>query len=248
MAWLAALLVGLVLGVMGSGGSILIVPILVYLLGEAPKAAIAESLLIVGGIALVGAVPFIRKGLFHWPSLIFFGLPGMAGTYLGAWLGGLAPDQVQLLTFALVMGLAAYSMLRPPRLKPKTPQGAWRWAKPALEGSLVGALTGFVGVGGGFLIVPALVLLGGLPMHLAVGTSLGIIAMKSAAGLWKYLHLLPELGLSVNWPLSLLFLLAGSLGVLLGGRLNRALPQEALRKGFGGFLVVMGVFILATNL
>jgi len=105
-----------------------------------------------------------------------------------------------------------------------------------------------VGVGGGFLIVPALVLLGGLPMHLAVGTSLFIIALKSFAGFYKYLHLLPQYGLSVNYAVAGLFVLVGTLGSLLGGRLAVRLPQEGLRRGFALFLVVMGAFIVAQSL
>jgi uncharacterized membrane protein YfcA len=245
LALLGALLIGLSLGLLGSGGSILTVPVLVYLLGEHPKQAIAESLLIVGGIALLGAIPFALRGLLDWRNVLFFGIPGMAGTYLGAWLSQFVSGQVQLLTFALVMILAAYFMARPTPLRPTQKRQAW---KIVLEGTAVGALTGFVGVGGGFLIVPALVLLGGLPMHLAVGTSLLIIALKSFAGFYKYLHLLPTLGLSVNFANAGLFLLVGALGSLLGGRVAVRLPHEALKRGFALFLVVMGVYIVAQNL
>jgi uncharacterized membrane protein YfcA len=245
LALLGALLIGLSLGLLGSGGSILTVPVLVYLLGEPPKQAIAESLLIVGGIALLGAIPFALRGLVDWRNVLFFGLPGMAGTYLGAWLSQFVSGQVQLLTFALVMILAAYFMARPAPLRPAHKRQAW---KIVLEGTAVGALTGFVGVGGGFLIVPALVLLGGLPMHLAVGTSLLIIALKSFAGFYKYLHLLPAQGLSVNFTVAGLFLLVGALGSLLGGRVAVRLPHEALKRGFALFLVVMGVYIVAQNL
>jgi len=245
LALLGALLIGLSLGLLGSGGSILTVPVLVYLLGEPPKQAIAESLLIVGGIALLGAIPYALRGLVSWRNVLFFGLPGMAGTYLGAWLSQFVSGQVQLLTFALVMLLAAYFMARPAPLRPTQKRQAW---KIVLEGTAVGALTGFVGVGGGFLIVPALVLLGGLPMHLAVGTSLLIIALKSLAGFYKYLHLLPALGLSVNFANAGLFVLVGTLGGLLGGRLAVRLPQESLKRGFALFLVVMGVYIVAQNL
>lgn len=245
LALLGALLIGLSLGLLGSGGSILTVPVLVYLLGEHPKQAIAESLLIVGGIALLGAIPYALRGLVDWRNVLFFGLPGMAGTYLGAWLSQFVSGQVQLLTFALVMILAAYFMARPTPLRPAHKRQAW---KIVLEGTAVGALTGFVGVGGGFLIVPALVLLGGLPMHLAVGTSLLIIALKSFAGFYKYLHLLPAQGLSVNFTVAGLFLLVGALGSLLGGRVAVRLPHEALKRGFTLFLVVMGVYIVAQNL
>jgi len=245
LALLGALLIGLSLGLLGSGGSILTVPVLVYLLGEHPKQAIAESLLVVGGIALLGAIPYALRGLLDWRNVLLFGLPGMAGTYLGAWLSQFVSGQVQLLTFALVMILAAYFMARPTPLRPTQKRQA---RKIVLEGTAVGALTGFVGVGGGFLIVPALVLLGGLPMHLAVGTSLLIIALKSFAGFYKYLHLLPAQGLSVNFTVAGLFLLVGALGSLLGGRVAVRLPHEALKRGFALFLVVMGVYIVAQNL
>jgi uncharacterized membrane protein YfcA len=245
LALLGALFIGLALGLLGSGGSILTVPVLVYLLGEHPKQAIAESLLIVGGIALLGAIPFALRGLVDWRNVLFFGLPGMAGTYLGAWLSQFVSGQVQLLTFALVMILAAYFMARPAPLRPTQKRQAW---KIVLEGTAVGALTGFVGVGGGFLIVPALVLLGGLPMHLAVGTSLLIIALKSFAGFYKYLHLLPAQGLSVNFTVAGLFLLVGTLGSLLGGRLAVRLPQASLKRGFALFLVVMGAYMVVQNL
>lgn len=246
LALLGALLIGLSLGLMGSGGSILTVPVLVYLLGEPPKQAIAESLLIVGGIALLGAVPYALKGLVDWRNVLFFGLPGMAGTYLGAWISQFVSGQVQLLTFALVMLLAAYFMARPPSLK-RHEEARKPW-KIVLDGLTVGALTGFVGVGGGFLIVPALVLLGGLPMHLALGTSLLIIALKSFIGFYKYLHLLPALGLSVDYRVVGLFVLVGFLGSLLGGRVAVRLPQESLRRGFALFLVVMGAYIVAQSL
>lgn len=246
LSLIGALLIGLSLGLLGSGGSILTVPVLVYLLGEPPKQAIAESLLIVGSIALLGALPYALKELVDWRNAFFFGLPGMAGTYLGAWLSRFVSGEVQLLVFALVMLLAAYFMARPSPLTPDGSPSRKAW-KIVLDGLAVGALTGFVEVGGGFLIVPALVLLGGLPMHLAIGTSLFIIALKSFAGFYKYLSLLPEAGLAVNYPVVLLFVLVGTLGSFLGGRIGVRLPQEGLRRGFALFLVVMGLFIVGQN-
>lgn len=244
LAWLGALLIGLSLGLLGSGGSILTVPVLVYLLGEPPKLAIAESLLIVGGISLVGAIPYALRGLVDWRSVVLFGLPGMAGTYLGAWLSRSFSGQVQLLTFAGVMLLAAYFMARPPTLKPKEKRAAW---KGVIEGTLVGALTGFVGVGGGFMIVPALVLLGGLPMHLAVGTSLSIISLNALVGACKHIALISQHD-SINWKIVFSFILVGILGGLLGGRVSLLVPQARLRQGFALFLVVMGAYIMAQNL
>ena len=152
-------------------------------------------------------------------------------------------------TFAIaaIVLLAAFLMLRPAPATPARPHRR-HWAVIALEGLTVGVITGLVGVGGGFLILPALVLLGGLPMGLAVGTSLVIIALKSASGFYKYLTLLPLYNLSVNWGLVLLFAVLGSLGSLVGHQLARRLPQARLRQVFAAFLIAMGIFILGQNL
>lgn len=246
-------MIGITLGLLGSGGSILTVPVLVYLLGHVEKVAIAESLAIVGGIALLTVIPYARSGQVDWPSVVFFGVPGMAGTYLGAWLARFLPGAVQLLIFALVMLLAAWTMLRHTRTS-KSRDGAEdetndsinhaRWLV-AVEGLVVGVVTGLVGVGGGFLIVPALVVLGGLPMRLAIGTSLAVIALKSASGLFKYLDVLRSLELAIDWRTVGAFVLVGVIGSvaghLIGGRLN----QRALRQGFAVFLVAMGLFVLS---
>lgn len=244
--WVGAVLVGLSLGLLGSGGSILTVPILVYLVGEPEKLAIAESLAIVGLISLVGAIPYARTRLIDWRNVGWFGLPGLGGTYLGAWFSQWVSGEVQLLFFALIMLLAAAMMQRPAPSTPTVYRRHHGWI--ALEGLVVGAVTGLVGVGGGFLILPALVLLGGLSMPVAVGTSLVIIALKSASGFYKYLTLLPQYNLSVNWDLVLLFALLGIVGSLAGHRLATYLPQAQLRWIFAGFLLLMGVFILWQNL
>jgi uncharacterized protein len=243
---LGAVAIGLVLGLLGSGGSILTVPVLVYLAHEPDKVAIAESLAIVGGIALVGAVPYARRKQVDWHSVLYFGVPGILGTYAGAAAARWVPGAVQLALFAVVMMLAAIPMLRggkeaeedaPPRKR----QALW---KVGGEGLAVGVLTGLVGVGGGFLIVPALVLLGGLPMRLAVGTSLLIIAAKSAAGFWKYTDVLAEVGQQVDWSLIGLFTAVGIGGSFLGSAFSQRVPQAHLKRGFAVFLVVMGGFIL----
>lgn len=248
LAWAGAVLIGIALGMLGSGGSILTVPILVYLVGEPDKLAIAESLAVVGLIALAGAVPYGLRRQIDWASVIWFGLPGMAGTYLGAYLSQWLPGVWQLGLFALVMLLAAYFMFRPQKLTGQPQPRKRSPFKIGLEGLGVGVLTGLVGVGGGFLVVPALVLLGGLPMHLAVGTSLLVIALKSGAGFYKYLHLLPTQGYDVHWDVVLLFAALGIAGSFLGGRIAAGIPQLGLRRGFAGFLVLMGAFILWQNL
>lgn len=242
-AMLGALVIGLSLGLLGAGGSILTVPVLVYLLGQPEKVAIAGSLAIVGMIAAATAVPWLRAGLVHWRSVLWFGVPGTLGTVAGAWASVLVSGRVQLIVFALVMLLAAWSMLRPARAM--APDGGERAAwKIVADGLAVGALTGFVGVGGGFLIVPALVLLGRLDMHRAVATSLVIIAMKSLAGFAKYLSVLQAGGLAVDWGVIALFTAVGILGGLAGQRFGRALPQATLKRGFGIMLVPMALYIL----
>jgi len=263
LAVAGALLVGLSLGVFGSGGSILTVPVLVYALGHPDKQAIAESLGIVGAIALVSALPYARAGLVSWRTALVFGLPGMAGTYAGAWLAGYVAGVVQLVVFAGVMGLAARLMRRPtgPAAADASPAGpgggggvggVGGGGRPigriGAEGLGVGVLTGFVGVGGGFLIVPALVLLGGLPMRAAVGTSLVVIALKSGAGFWKYTRVLPELGLGIDWATVGVFIAAGAAGSLAGRAINARVDQDRLRRGFAAFLAVMAVLVLTKEL
>jgi uncharacterized membrane protein YfcA len=246
LALVGALVIGASLGVMGSGGSILTVPVLIYVLGHADKPAIAESLAIVGGIALIGAIPGILARSVHWRTVLLFGVPAMAGTYLGAWVSLWVSGTVQLLLFAIVMAAAAGLMLRGRGVvaasQPSESAGH-SYTLVIGEGLGVGALTGLVGVGGGFLIVPALVLLGGLGMHRAVATSLVIIVFKSAAGLWKYLAVLGELNLQVDWNTIGLFILVGGGGAVLAARFRGRIDQQKLKQVFGFFLIVMAVVI-----
>ncbi len=248
-AVLGALVVGLSLGVFGSGGSILTVPVLVYLLAHADKVAIAESLAIVGAIALLTSIPYALARMVDWRTAVLFGLPGMAGTFGGAWLAAFVAGYVQLFVFAGVMLLAAVQMWRGASAE-STPHaaGADGRRRPvgriAAEGLGVGVLTGFVGVGGGFLIVPALVLLGGLTMRRAVATSLLIIGLKSGAGLVKYLQVLARMGAGVDWNTIGLFVVVGVVGSLAGRALNARVNPLSLQRGFAVFLVVMASFIL----
>lgn len=247
LALVGAALIGLSLGLLGSGGSILTVPVLVYLVGEPEKLAIAESLAIVGGISLVGAIPYALKRQIDWRSVLWFGVPGVTGTFLGAALSVFVSGVVQLLLFAVVMLLAAVMMVRPQRGEVQPAPHPRSPLKIGLEGLGVGVVTGLVGVGGGFLIIPALVLLGGLPMSLAVGTSLLIIAAKSFAGFSKYTHVLTEQNPSIHWNLILIFTAIGIVGSFLGARLGKSVSNDSLKRGFAGFLVVMGLYVLATN-
>lgn len=254
-AVIGALIIGLSLGLLGAGGSILTVPVLVYLLGQPEKVAIAGSLAIVGGIALAGAVPWARARLIHWRSVIWFGIPGIIGTVGGAWASVLVSGTTQLLVFAVVMLMAAWFMLKPPSrgVTPVAPADAESAPERHVslivgDGLAVGALTGFVGVGGGFLIVPALVLLGRLDMYRAIGTSLLIIGIKSLAGFLKYLSVLNAEGLTVDWSVIGLFTGVGIVGSFVGTRIGRKLPQAALKRGFGAILVPMALFIIWSSL
>jgi hypothetical protein len=245
LAWPGAVAIGVSLGLLGSGGSILTVPVLVYLLGQPEKVAIAGSLAIVALISAFAALHYLRDRLVDWRSVLWFGLPGMAGTYGGAYLSQFASGAVQMAVFALVMLLASLLMIRPLHLEtgsaPRAP------AKIVVDGLLVGVLTGFVGVGGGFLVVPALVLLGGLPMQRAVGTSLVIIALKSLTGFVKYQQVLDLQGLQLDYGVIALFAGLGIAGSFYGKRLALRLDQDRLRVVFGYFLIAMGVLILAQS-
>jgi uncharacterized membrane protein YfcA len=247
MAWPGAIAIGISLGLLGSGGSILTVPVLVYLLGQDEKVAIAGSLFIVGSIALAGSLQFVRAGFINWRTVAIFGVPGMAGTWLGAAIAAYVSGLTQLALFAVVMLLASYLMLRPIKLTAAghAPRALW---KIAGDGLVVGVITGLVGVGGGFLIVPALVLLGGLTMHQAVATSLVIIALKSYSGFYKYLDVLEKQELSLDWPVLGLVTLLGIAGSIVGSRLARKVHQDRLKRWFGYFLIVMGIYILARSL
>jgi len=236
-----ALAIGLSLGLLGSGGSILTVPVLHYLVGQPEKLAIGGSLLVVGLIAVAAAVPYAFSRQVDWRNVAWFGLPGMAGAWLGATLARWVPGPVQLALFALVMLVAAWRMLRGGVMQ--RPDHEPRRLAVVAGGIGVGALSGLVGVGGGFLIVPALVLLAGVPMASAVGTSLAVIALNSFTGFLKYLGVLQQQSLELDWRVLLTVAGIGVIGSFAGHRLGRRLPQATLRRLFGVFLVVMGLFI-----
>jgi uncharacterized membrane protein YfcA len=240
-ALLGALAIGLSLGLLGSGGSILTVPVLHYLVGQPEKLAIGGSLLVVGLIASSAAVPYALHRQVDWRNVAWFGLPGMAGAWLGATLAHWVPGPVQLALFALVMLVAAWRMLRGAALQ-RIERKPHRMAVVA-GGFAVGALSGLVGVGGGFLIVPALVLLAGVPMVNAVGTSLAVITLNSFTGFAKYLGVLERQSLALDWGVLLPVAAVGIAGSFAGHRLGRRLPQATLGKAFGALLVVMGLVI-----
>lgn len=245
IAIVAAILMGTVLGLLGGGGSIMAVPILHYILDVPSKEAIATSLLIVGATSLVAVVNHGRQGNVMWRIGLIFGGFAMAGAYVGGLLAQFIPGPVLLGFFALLMLVTAVMMLRgkssiepDPESKKKLPI-----LKIGLEGFVVGGVTGLVGAGGGFLVVPALVLLGGLPMKKAIGTSLFVIALKSGAGFAGYAG-----HVTVDWSLVLPFLGAALVGAFIGERLSRGIDASKLRTGFAYFVLLMGAGIIYTEL
>lgn len=241
---LLSVLIGLSLGLLGGGGSILTVPILTYVAGMNPKEAIAASLFVVGATSAVSAVTHARKKRVKWRTGLVFGAAGMAGAFGGGLLGGHIPGTILMIAFALMMVATSLAMIRGRKDRTTVAHdGELPVLKVILEGLVVGLVTGLVGAGGGFLVVPALALLGGLSMPVAVGTSLVVIAMKSFAGLGGYLTTV-----SLDWALVGGVTVAAILGSFLGARLAGRIPEATLRKGFGFFVLAMGVFVLVQEL
>lgn len=244
VALLLAVLVGISLGLLGGGGSILTVPILTYVLGMDPQEAIAASLFIVGTTSAVSVVSHGRAGRVRWRMGLTFGVAGMVGAFTGGFVGGFIPGAVLMLLFAVMMVATATAMIRNGKESPGHEAPPTRpLARIVLDGFAVGTATGLVGAGGGFLVVPALTLLGGLPVAVAIGTSLLVIAMKSYAGLAGYLFTV-----QIQWPLVLAFTAIAVAGSFVGTVLAGRIPERALRKGFGIFVLVMGVVVLSQEL
>ena len=247
LGYALAALIGLSLGLMGGGGSILTVPIFVYVLSYDPRLAIAMSLPVVGTTSLVGAIGHWRAGNVDLKTAAMFGVVAMIAAYAGARVAALLTGAIQLSLLAVIMLAAAVSMF----LNARTALPAKVERSEPRVGSLrlllvvalcVGAVTGIVGVGGGFLIVPALVLLGGIPMKQAIGTSLLVIAMNCASGFVGYAG-----RVDIPWTFVLGFTAIAVLGILAGTHLVRYVSQRALKQAFSVFLIVMGTFILVQN-
>ncbi|MBD2179994.1 sulfite exporter TauE/SafE family protein [Planktothrix sp. FACHB-1355] len=254
---LLAVCIGISLGLLGGGGSVLALPILVYVMGIAPKSAIAMTLVIVGSVSLLGVIPHWRRGNINLKKAYIFGSATMLGAFIGAKIAVLpiVTETFQMALFAMMMLLMAVFMIlrnsqsknQPQKEKPKpipSPQTvhkySWLWL--TVEGVGVGILTGLIGVGGGFAIVPALVLLGNTPMKEAIGTSLLIIALNAVAGLIGYLG-----HVSFDTFLTVSFTLAASLGTLLGAYLAQFVSAQQLQKSFGYFLLAVAAFVLFQN-
>jgi uncharacterized membrane protein YfcA len=260
LGFVLAILVGVSLGLIGSGGSILTVPILVYVMGVDPVLATAYSLFIVGATALIGGIQNARDGRVDFKTALIFGIPSIIAVYITrAYLVPVIPESVftlfdfevtkpifLMVIFAIVMVAASITMIKPQKNKQLGEEIPMSYNYPMilLEGSVVGVLTGLVGAGGGFLIIPALVLLAKMPMKKAVGTSLFIIAAKSLIGFTGDLK-----GTEViDWKLLLLFTTASVFGIVIGILLAKKIPGEKLKTSFGWFVLVMGIYIIVKEL
>lgn len=261
LGYILASLVGISLGLIGSGGSILTVPILVYVMGVNPVLATAYSLFIVGSTALVGGVQSAIQKKVDFKTVLIFGIPSIAAVYATRmWLVPVIPKELftigtlvitkaiaLMVLFAVVMILASISMIRSGKNKNEIDENApmkYNYPMILLEGSVVGLLTGLVGAGGGFLIIPALVLLARMPMKLAVGTSLFIIAAKSLIGFIGDLQ-----GSEViDWKLLGSFTAFAVAGIFLGIYLSKKISGEKLKKAFGWFVLIMGIYIIVKEI
>jgi uncharacterized protein len=238
-----AAVIGLALGLLGGGGSILTVPVLVYVLGYAAKPAIAMSLPIVGVTSLLGAALHWRLGTVRWKTAGAFGAIAMVGAFAGARLAGFLSGGVQLALLAIVMLAAGRAMLRRAAVPPVSSETTRSRAIPLGLAALgVGIVTGVVGIGGGFLVVPALVVLARVPIREAAGTSLVVIAMNSAAGFVGYLGTA-----DLDWAMLAGFTAIAVAGAVGGVALARVVPPAALRRTFGLFLIVVGGSVLYQN-
>lgn len=256
LGYIASIFMGLSLGMIGGGGSILTVPILVYLFGTNPITATAYSLFIVGSTALVGGFVYLKKGEVDLKTGFIFAVPSFIGVYLTrAYVVPSLPDPVFqinsfifskplliMLVFAVLMVAASVSMIKTKKeaTKKAVLSAKSKFLLIAIEGLVVGGVTGFVGAGGGFLIIPALVILVGMPMKMAVGTSLFIIAAKSLIGFTGDLQQHAQ----IEWRLLITISIIAVAGLFIGMLLSKKVSEKALKKGFGYFVLLMGTFIL----
>ncbi|MFT4545281.1 MAG: putative membrane protein YfcA [Bacteroidia bacterium] len=255
--WIMALVIGLTLGLLGGGGSILTVPVLVYMLGINPVVSTGYSLFIVGISAFVGAISYYRKDLIDIKTAVVFGLPAIVGVYLARlFVVPAIPTDVFrvgtfmvtknigiMLLFAVMMIAASISMIKGRKDREVNPDRKFNYPLILAEGLVVGLLTGLVGAGGGFLIIPALVILSDLPMKMAVGTSLSIIAVKSLIGFIGEVQIHTP-----DWVFLLSFSALAVAGIFIGTKLSNVISGQKLKPVFGWFVLVMGIYILGKEL
>ena len=259
LGYAASIIMGLSLGLIGGGGSILTVPILVYLFGVGPVESTAYSLFVVGLTSLAGTFTHFKNNNVHLKTAFIFGVPSILSVYaVRKFIVPIIPDPFfslgsftvtkplfVMVLFAVLMLLASISMIRKPKkTAPENGEVKYNYPLIFVEGLLVGGVTGLVGAGGGFLIIPALVLLAGLPMKQAVGTSLLIIGLKSLIGFTGDLGS----GLNVDYTFMLIFSAFAMVGIVLGSMLSKYISNEKLKPIFGWFVLVMGLYILGKEL
>ena len=257
LGFLTAIIIGIILGILGGGGSILSVPVLVYLFHLHPTTATAYSLFIVGISSLIGVIPKYRQGLVHLKTALIFGIPALISVFITRkFLIPSIPDEIisfsnfiitkailTMIVFALLMIIASFSMIR------KSVEYSVRsedinvpnYFLIIIQGLFLGVLTGFIGAGGGFLIIPALVFRCKLPMKIAVGTSLLIIAVNSIIGFIGDLSVTTEL---INWKLLIIFTSLAILGIFIGNYFTKFIDGNKLKRGFGWFILIMGIYIV----
>ncbi len=258
LSYLAATLIGITLGVLGGGGSILTVPVFVYLLGISPVFATAYSLFVVGTTSLIGAIAYIKRSLVDFKTAILFAIPSFIAVFLTrkflipaipkilftTSLFTLTKSSFMMLLFAVIMFAASYSMIKEKKTySTDAKPSKYKYIYILLEGFIVGVLTGIVGAGGGFLIVPALVILTKLPMKLAVGTSLLIISVKSLIGFLGDVS-----NLEIDWNFLIIFTSLSVVGILIGNVLSKKIDGKKLKKAFGWFVLLMAFFIFFMEL
>ena len=236
-----ATVIGISLGVLGSGGSTLAIPVLVYLMHFDMSQAVASSLVVVGGSSLAGFVVQFRRGRVDWRAGLLFASTGMLGSYIGSGGTHLVSKTLLMLLFAMIMITVGTLMLRGPMRSVSTTEP--NTLRILASGFVVGLLTGFLGVGGGFLIVPALALSAGLEMRIAAGTSLGVIALNSATGLLGQMRFV-----KVDWNALLGFLAFTLVGMMIGLTVAHRIREDMLRRVFGIALIVLALIIAGINL
>lgn len=268
LGFISAIIIGISLGLIGGGGSILTLPVLVYLFGVGEVSATAYSLFIVGTSSLVGVIPKYKNGLVHLKTAVIFGIPAIIAVFsTRRFIVPAIPDALftvgnfvftkalmMMILFAILMVLASISMIRKKAVSVIEEDGEQKFNYPMIliEGIFVGVLTGIVGAGGGFLIIPALVFLSKLPMKMAVGTSLMIIAAKSLIGFLGDLSVQVKGNslnqLKIDWNLLLTFTTLAVVGIFIGNFLSKKIDGDKLKVGFGWFVLVMGIYIIISEL
>lgn len=257
IGYISASLIGLSLGLIGGGGSILTVPVLVYLIGINPVLATAYSLFVVGFSSLIGTVTYFKKGLVNLKTALIFGLPSILAVFsTRKFIIPSIPDEIftindfvftkeiaVMVLFSILMILASVSMIRGRKDREQTEEQKFNYPLIMIEGVVVGVLTGLVGAGGGFLIIPALVVLSKLPMKQAVGTSLLIIASKSLIGFLGDIS-----NYTIDWTFLLIFTSIAVSGIFIGIALSNKIPGQKLKPAFGWFVLVMGIYILGKSI